>query len=120
MSQTRRYPFVRITRVRDGDTVVADIDCGFHGWQHDEVFRLDDIQAPPLNEPDGSGERSKARLEELVLGKLVAVTTVKNCRGHDKKGKYGRYLATIHADSDGIIENVNQRMMREGHATAYK
>lgn len=35
-----------ITRVIDGDTVVADIDLGFHTWRHGERLRLMAIDAP--------------------------------------------------------------------------
>ena len=35
-----------IVRVIDGDTVVANLDLGWHTWRHDEHIRLNGIDAP--------------------------------------------------------------------------
>jgi endonuclease YncB( thermonuclease family) len=40
-----------IVRVIDGDTVVANLDLGWHTWRHDEHIRLGGIDAPERTDP---------------------------------------------------------------------
>ena len=79
-----------ITEVYDGDTVTAVIDLGLK-ISVTEKLRLLDIDAPELRGSSREdGVKARDYLRRLILGKEVVISTVK-----DKKGKYGRYLATI-------------------------
>lgn len=96
-----------ITRVIDGDTVVADIDLGFHTWRRDEHLRLWGINAPELDgNPASPGTEAKAALEARILGKKLIICTLK-----DKQEKYGRYLAKIYV-GDELINDwlINQKL----------
>ena len=104
-----------ITRVVDGDTVDAEIDCGF-----DIVFksriRLYGIDTPESRTRD---------LDEKARGKLAASflqNSINNGKEiilkselKDSKGKYGRVLGTILVD--GL--DVNQDMVNRCLAVKY-
>jgi micrococcal nuclease len=100
-----------IKKIYDGDTVTkAVIDLGFDTIIHARL-RLYGINTPELRKPTlQSGREARDRLRELILDKNVIIETDK-----DKKGKYGRYLATIYCDD----KNINQLMVNEGHAVEY-
>lgn len=77
-----------ITRVIDGDTVVADIDLGFHTWRRDEHLRLWGIDTPELHgDTKVAGEKAKEALSARVLNQQLVICTIK-----DEQEKYGRYL----------------------------
>ena len=100
-----------ITRVIDGDTVVADIDLGFHTWRRDEHLRLWGINTPELDGmPDSPGGKAKAALEGKILGKKLIICTLK-----DKQEKFGRYLAKIYVGD----ELVNDWLISQGLAEPY-
>ena len=100
-----------VTDVYDGDTITVDIDLGFRVHMQGIKVRLLGIDAPELR---GStlekGRESRNRLKEMILSKNVLLKTVK-----DKKGKYGRWLATIYLNG----QDINQRMIQEGFAKEY-
>jgi len=97
----------KIIKVYDGDTVTAEIDLGFK-IVFTEKIRLYGINAPELKGIERTkGLVSRDRLRELILGKEVNIITLK-----DKKGKYGRYIATIFLDN----KNINELLVKEGLA----
>lgn len=92
--------------VVDGDTFDIEFDLGF-GIKYETRVRLCGVNAyetslrgSTTEEEKKKGLEAKAFVEDLILGREIIVETVK-----DKKGKYGRYLATINfEDRDlGII-----------------
>jgi micrococcal nuclease len=105
----------KITRVIDGDTVVADIDLGFDTWRHNERLRLAGIETP---EKGAEGyEQSTEALASKVSSREVYICTVKAKRSDKEvKGGFGRYLATIWKDS----LNLNQWLLDEGYAIPYE
>lgn len=91
-----------VTAVYDGDTITADIDLGFYSWRKNERFRMFGIDAPEVRgkeRPDGLKTRDWLRTR--ILGKKVLLKSIK-----DKKGKYGRWLATIIDDEGDVIEDM--------------
>ena len=97
-----------IRRVVDGDTVDADIDLGFNVWLRNERLRLYRIDAPETRGASKqAGIASTKALTEKINGKRVTICTVK-----DRKGKYGRYLATVWLEN----ENVNAWLVSNGFA----
>lgn len=101
----------KIVEVYDGDTVTAEIDLGF-SVTIKEKLRLFGINAPELKGEDREkGIVSRDYLRAMILNKVVTIKTIK-----DKKGKYGRYLATIILD--GL--NINSEMVFEGYAVNKK
>jgi micrococcal nuclease len=100
-----------ITRVIDGDTVRANIDLGFHTWRHDEVLRLWGVNTPEMKGPEAkAGKRAKDALTGRILGKTLAICTLK-----DEQEKYGRYLVKLYVGD----ELVNDWLIKTGLGEPY-
>lgn len=108
-----------ITRVIDGDTVEATVDCLFDIKQSNVQIRLYGIDTAELTStnPDKRilAQRAKARLTDLVLNKPVKLTSRKVVDPDLDTDKYGRYLATIFIGT----MNVNDTLLKEGLAVEY-
>ena len=98
----------QVLSVYDGDTCRVDIDLGLGIWIRNEKLRLVRINAPEVTgDTKVLGLASRDALRELIDGKEIIIETIK-----DKRGKYGRYLAEIWVDQDGIWQNVKWRILR--------
>lgn len=105
----------KVTRVIDGDTIVADVDLGFNTWRHNERLRLAGIQTPEKG-AEGHDEALEA-LAGRISGRDVFICTVKAKRsGKEVRGGFGRYLATVHFEN----ESINQWLLDEGYAIPYE
>lgn len=102
-----------VKNVKDGDTIVIDIDLGFGVILTDQTIRLSKINAPELKS-EALGLQSKDRLVSLILGKTVKIITEK-----DKKEKFGRWLGTILLFDGKKDININDLMVSEGLALNY-
>lgn len=105
-----------VTHVYDGDSVTLDIDLGMGAWLKGQKVRLAHINAPEIRGQERErGLVSKSRLSELVLGKDVVIQTTK-----DKRGKYGRWIATVwlFTNDHGWV-NINNLLISEGLAEVY-
>jgi micrococcal nuclease len=102
-----------LTRLIDGDTVVADVDLGWHVWRRDEHLRLAHINAPEMSVP--AGEAALEYLTSIVAGdgkfRPVTLRTLK-----DRDDNYGRLLAELYLD-DGTY--VNDEMLSSGYAVPW-
>ena len=103
-----------ITRVVDGDTVDAEIDCGF-----DIIFksriRLYGIDTPESRTRD-LDEKARGKLaSQFIKNKIAKAKLVKVKTKLDKKGKFGRVLGSIIADD----EDLNVSMVKNYLAVAY-
>jgi len=107
--ETRRYP-ARITKVYDGDTVTADIDLGLNVTLTKQTLRLRGIDAPERRGP----ERERGLAAARHLAALLAPGPVIIETEADQRGKYGRLIVTIYRGTN----NINTRMVRDGHAVA--
>ena len=100
-----------VDSVYDGDTITCTIDCGFNMFMKKQKIRLVGINTPELRgEEKEQGIIVRDILRNKILGKKVILHTEK-----DKKGKYGRYLATVYYNN----ENINQWLIDQGHAKVY-
>ena len=111
-------------RVVDGDTVDALVDLGFSIFRKVRV-RLNGMNAPESRTRDLDekklGLAAKARLKEILeMNENKFVLKV------DGIGKYGRALGVLlvekvgtNADISPTQTNVNQLLIKEGHATEY-
>lgn len=97
-----------LVRVLDGDTIWVDVDLGFDVHMKDTI-RLAHINAPELRTTEG--DLAKAALAEMLSHGPLLLKTIK-----DRKEKYGRYLGII-TNGNGV--NVNDQMVKEGHAETY-
>jgi len=104
------YPFTLI-RVIDGDTIQGAVDLGFN-MQYTTTFRLFGINAPEMSTGIPGAEAKTFLSFLLESGGPLTVDTLK-----DKTGKYGRYLG-IFKNAEG--KNINDLMLKGGHAIVYK
>ena len=107
----------KLDRVIDGDTIDVNIDLGFDITVHKRV-RLAGIDTPESRTRDleekKRGLAAKYRLTEILdQGSLVVESK--------EVGKYGRVLGvlTIYPDNLDLPINVNETLVREGHAVEY-
>lgn len=104
-------PSGRVVAVSDGDTI--DLEGGL-------TVRLVGIQAPKLPlgrdgfEPWPLGEEARARIEDLVLGKIVTLRY-----GGESRDRHGRALAHVTVERDGNPLWVQADMLRAGLARVY-
>lgn len=92
------FPAV-VTRVIDGDTVVAEITLcsAFHEtWKAERVWRLNGCNARELHDPTGGGAAAKAHLAQLMLpGTPVTIRSVRVDPYTDQKYESARYEASV-------------------------
>ena len=116
----------KVVRVVDGDTVDALIDLGF------DIHKKIRIRMVGMNAPE-----SRTRdLEEKKRGLAAKARLIEILDYNDNKctlkvsglGKFGRALANVYVDTLSqttasknpiTIFNVNQQLIKEGHAVAY-
>ena len=112
----------KLDRVVDGDTVDALIDVGFDIWFKKRIrFKgVDTWESRTRNlEEKKKGLAAKARTKELL-------ETVSSKSGYFRiksygTGKYGRVLADLFIqDKEGNTININQQLIKEGHAYIYE
>jgi len=95
----------------DGDTIDVELDLGFN-LSFGLRLRLYGINAPEKRGVEReAGKRAQYWIEELILGEFIKIETRK-----DKTGKYGRMLATIYDQHNGMWRNINWLMVEQGHA----
>ena len=106
----------KVLRVVDGDTVDVMLELGFNVSLKERV-RLYGINAPESRTRDKSEKVKGLAAKDFVVewtedhaDDIVIVTRI------DKRGKYGRVLGTIMTESG---ENLNELMIKEGHAVEY-
>lgn len=116
-----KYYDIKLNRVHDGDTIIADIGLGFDLWLSNQKIRLARINAPEMeieNLPNPLGEKSRLFLENLITGKALQIET--NCR----KEKFGRWLCEVLIVEDKpfklIEKSVSSIMIESGNAIIYK
>lgn len=91
----------RVVRVIDGDTIVVDIDLGCHIWLKNEHIRFQGINAPEIRgtEKERGDLAKNAVMLWLKPGAEVLLRTEL-----DKRGKYGRFVATV-IEEGGLVLN---------------
>ena len=94
--------FGTVTRVVDGDTVAFKVHNGAI-----EKIRLADIDTPERDQPWGT--EATAALRKWSMSKSARIEVVDTDR-------YGRLVATLCVDD----ENINRRLVKEGHAWVYR
>ena len=106
----------KVLRVVDGDTVDVMLELGFNVSLKERV-RLYGIDAYESRTRDLEEKARGLKATDFVVewtedhaDEIVIVTRI------DKRGKYGRVLGTIMTESG---ENLNELMIKEGHAVEY-
>ena len=111
----------KLERVVDGDTIDALIDVGFDIWIKKRI-RYSGIDTWESRTRDldekKKGLAAKARNKEL-LKEISSKSGYFRLKSHGV-GKYGRVLGEIFImDSDGRQWNINETLIKEGHAYVY-
>jgi len=98
----------KVTRVTDGDTIHVSIGGG------DETVRLIGIDTPESVDPRSPvecfGKEASAHLAELI----PVGTDVRLVRDVEPRDRFGRLLAYVYRQPDGLFVNV--AMARDGYA----
>lgn len=104
-----------IIKVKDGDTISADVDLGFFAFLR-LTFRVARINTPELNAADPEvrlkAQAAKARLADLLADPAVMIRSFKPYA----TDKYGRWIAEILNSKN---ENVSDILLAEGLAEPY-
>ena len=96
----------KVTRVNDGDSLEVQLDSG------PARVRLSAIDTPEYDQPYGS--QSSAALKALVpLGSAVELEVV-------TRDQFRRLVAVVWLVADGKRVNVNETLLRQGHAWALR
>lgn len=107
----------KLTRVIDGDSIVADIDLGFNTFTNRHI-RLWGINTPEIRTRDLEEKKrgfiSKARVDELM--ELCNGEFIIESRGLDK---FGRSLGIIWITLEDTEININETLITEGLAVEY-
>jgi micrococcal nuclease len=98
-----------VVRVLDGDTVVVNMDLGWHTWRHDEHVRLNGIDAPERK--DLARWTAAKTFVEGLLPPGTEVLLVS-----EKLEKYGRTLGRLLL-RDG--RDVSHEVLKAGLAEPY-
>jgi endonuclease YncB( thermonuclease family) len=91
----------RVVEVHDGDTIICDIDLGYHVSIRAAV-RIDGIAAPELRKagkPNPAGEASRDYAKTLLPPGTVVQVVSKRLLGRFEK--FGRVLADLLFDNSG-------------------
>jgi endonuclease YncB( thermonuclease family) len=96
----------KVTRVNDGDSIEVDLDSG-----HARV-RLSAIDTPEYDQPYGS-QSSAALKAMLPLGSTVELEVV-------TQDQFRRMVAVVYRVDGETRTNVNETLLRLGHAWAYR
>jgi micrococcal nuclease len=97
-----------VTRVIDGDTIVVRIGG------HDENVRILGIDTPETHKPDTPVECYGPEASDRMAALLPPGTTVRLVRDIEARDRYGRLLAYVYRDNDGLFIDVT--MVAEGFA----
>ena len=95
-----------VTKVNDGDSIEVALDSG------PARVRMSAIDTPEYDQPYGP-KSSAAMKAMLPVGSAVELEVV-------TQDQFKRLVATVWLVADGKRVNINEAMLREGHAWAYR
>lgn len=96
----------KVTRVNDGDSIEVQLDSGA------ARVRFSAVDTPEYDQP--YGDKASAALKAMLpMGSSVELEVVTQDQFH-------RFVATVWLLSDDMRININEKMLRDGHAWAYR
>ena len=96
----------KVTKVNDGDSIEVQLDAG------PARVRFSAVDTPEYDQP--YGDKSSAALKALLpVGSSVELEVITQDQFH-------RIVATVWLLSDDVRININEKMLRDGHAWAYR
>ena len=101
MKKTTLYQYaLKNISVVDGDTLKADLDLGFGVILAAKKIRLEHVNCPEKNTPEGA--EAKMFVSAWIMGAKEIVIHVKNHR----EDKYGRILGTVMIDGLSLADEL--------------
>lgn len=95
-----------VTKINDGDSIEVKLDSG------PARVRMSAIDTPEYDQPYGA--KSSAAMKALLpVGSSVELEVV-------TQDQFNRLVATVWLIADGKRVNINETMLRDGHAWAYR
>ena len=118
-------PFVYnaiVRRVVDGDTIVVDIDLGFHVWLNNRFIRLTGLDTPETRTKNLEEKEFGLFVKSVVEGFLPVGSHIHLLTDLSEEDKFGRILGTVHALDTSIGPNVdvNQYLLNHRFAVPYE
>jgi len=105
----------KVLSVYDGDTMTLLIDVGFNMFIKEKV-RLIGLDVPELRTKNLKEKKLGYEVRDYVRGKVLdKEVKVKT----EKKGKFGRYLATVYYLQGDKYINLNTDLVKKGYARPY-
>lgn len=113
-----------VTRVVDGDTILATVHLGFRVSINDQRIQLYGVDAPAVETEPGIASKEELKsmlgMDTAIVGSDVVIETVKDQVGNDQADKWDRWLATVWTKKlDGSWTNVNEALIAGGFAQAW-
>jgi micrococcal nuclease len=96
----------KVAKVNDGDSIEVSLDSG------PARVRMSAIDTPEYDQPYGT-ESSAALKAMLPIGASIELEVV-------TQDSFKRLVAVVWRVADGTRMNINETMLREGHAWAYR
>ena len=104
-----QYALTNVSVV-DGDTLKADIDLGFGVTLSNKKIRLEHVNCPEKDTPDGVAAKEFTEWWVTAAGNIIV-----NVKNH-REDKYGRILGTVTRDGESLAEV----LIFKGHGVAYE
>jgi endonuclease YncB( thermonuclease family) len=104
----RSLPIIaaKVTKVNDGDSIEVQLDAG------PARVRFSAVDTPEYDQP--YGDKSSAALKAMLpVGSSIELEVVTQDQFH-------RMVATVWLLADDKRVNINEKMLRDGHAWAYR
>jgi len=96
----------KVIKVNDGDSIEVQLDSGT------ARVRFSAVDTPEYDQP--YGDKSSAALKAMLpLGSSVELEVV-------TQDSFHRIVATVWLLADDVRVNINEKMLRDGHAWAYR
>lgn len=119
------YRIKCVDRIVDGDTIDVTLDLGFD-IHHKTRVRLWGINTPEKRTRDLEEKKRGYAASERLAELLRTESTSSEARSDivlqtKEKGKYGRYLGVLYKKrkDDEVPFNINEQLVKEGHAVEY-
>ena len=95
----------KLVKVIDGDTIVLDVDLGFHITAR-ETIRLLNVDAPETRTLDLVEKARGNKVKDLVSHVLTGASDIELMS--KKQDKYGRWLGVVIVDGHNLNELVEK------------
>lgn len=90
-----------VKHIVDGDTIIVDLDLGFHVWLRNESIRLENLWAPEVQTEDGIKAMSIVCML-IPIGSTVVVQTRKS-----QPRSFTRWVGTLFTEDE---VNLNEKI----------